>query len=99
MAVRARLDPAQTMQVTVRLYATLGRNRQGEETLQFDPGASARDVLKALGIPEDRVTLVFINGRHAEADQELREGDTIAFFPPVGGGSSSLSAPSSNEAA
>ena len=74
------------MQVTVRLYATLGRDRQGEETLQFEPGTTARQVLKVLEIPEDRVTLVFINGRHAEADQELKEGDTIAFFPPVGGG-------------
>ncbi|MGA2106516.1 MAG: MoaD/ThiS family protein [Syntrophorhabdales bacterium] len=74
------------MQVTVKLYATLGRNRQGEEALELEPGTTARHVLKALEIPEDRVTLVFINGRHAEADQELKEGDTVAFFPPVGGG-------------
>ncbi len=86
MAVSVRLGPAQTMQVTVRLYATLGRNRREEETLQFEPGTTARHVLKALEIPEDRVTLVFINGRHAEAGQELKEGDTIAFFPPVGAG-------------
>ncbi len=87
MAGRPRLDPAQAMQVFVRLFATLGRNRQEEETLWFEPGTTARDVLKTLDIPEDRVTLIFINGRHAEPDQELKEGDTIAFFPPVGGGS------------
>ena len=28
----------------------------------------------------------FVNGRHADRDQVLREGDVLSVFPAVGGG-------------
>ena len=42
--------------------------------------------MKELKIPEDEVTLIFVNGRHADGRLSLKEGDVVAFFPPVGGG-------------
>ncbi|HOB69491.1 MAG TPA: MoaD/ThiS family protein [Syntrophorhabdaceae bacterium] len=38
------------------------------------------------GIPENEVILIFINNRHGRRDKKLVDGDTIAIFPPVGGG-------------
>jgi molybdopterin converting factor small subunit len=32
------------------------------------------------------VNLIFINGRNADFNTPLSEGDTVSFFPPVGGG-------------
>jgi molybdopterin converting factor small subunit len=39
-----------------------------------------------IGIPEKEVRLIFVNGRHASLEDRLAEGDTLALFPPVGGG-------------
>jgi molybdopterin converting factor small subunit len=44
------------------------------------------DVLDGLPIPPGEVYTFFVNGRHAERDQPLEEGDVLAIFPAVGGG-------------
>lgn len=60
------------------LHGIAGRTPDGEETL-FGPDACLRDyVIVMLGpqrVEHDRA-----------ADLELRDGDTIAVFPPVAGG-------------
>ncbi len=48
--------------------------------------ATVNDVLRELNIGEDAWTLIFVNGRHARPDTRLAEGDTVALFPPIGGG-------------
>jgi molybdopterin converting factor small subunit len=74
------------MRITVKLFATLRRTGVDEETLEFPPGTTAGHVMKALEIPEEQVTLIFVNGRHAQKSQELSDGDILALFPPIGGG-------------
>lgn len=75
-----------TMKVTVKLFATLRQRRFDIDTLDLPPGTTVGDVIQKLGIPEKEVTLIFINGRHGELSSELRDGDTLGMFPPVGGG-------------
>ena len=43
-------------------------------------------MLAGLPIPEGDVYTFFVNGRHAERDQILEEGDVVSIFPAVGGG-------------
>jgi molybdopterin converting factor small subunit len=74
------------MRVTVKLFATLQKGRAGEEALELSPSTTVGQAMSAIGIPEDQVTLIFLNGRHAKTGEELSDGDTLALFPPVGGG-------------
>jgi sulfur-carrier protein len=43
-------------------------------------------LIDLIGLPQKEVTLVFIDGKHGDFSQIIGEGDTIALFPPVGGG-------------
>jgi sulfur carrier protein len=74
------------MQVTVKLFATLRQGRFDIDILDLPPGTKIIDVVQRLGIPEREVTLIFVNGLHREFLTELHDGDTLAMFPPVGGG-------------
>ena len=81
------------MRVTVRLFARL-RDITGSAELARDiaPGATIGSVWRelaheypALG-PYERSISSAVNLDHARMDTELREGDEIAFLPPVSGG-------------
>jgi len=74
------------MRITIKLFATLRTGRFDIETLEFSPGVTIDQVIKELGIPEKEVTLIFVNGHHADIHDTLSDGDTIDLFPPVGGG-------------
>ncbi len=74
------------MRVTVRLYATLREGRKPEEEIEAPSRTTVGELMGILKIPESAVTLVFVNGVHAAQDTTLREGDSIALFPPIGGG-------------
>lgn len=74
------------MKVMVKLFATLRLNRFDREILDLADDTAVRDVVSSLKIPEKDAAILFINSRHAELDTVLHEGDTLAIFPPVGGG-------------
>jgi len=74
------------MQVTVKLFATLRQGRFDIDKFDLPPQTKVIDVIQRIGIPQKEVTLIFINGRHGDFSSELHEGDTLAMFPPVGGG-------------
>ncbi len=74
------------MHITIKLFATLREGRFHEQVLDWPEGVTAGQVMKELTIPEGQVTLIFINGVHGEPDSQLHEGDTLALFPPIGGG-------------
>lgn len=74
------------MKVTVKLFASLRMDRFAVAERDYEDGATVGHVLLSLHIPEGEAAIIFINGRHAEADSLLKEGDLLAIFPPVGGG-------------
>ena len=86
------------MKVEVKLYGMLRANRPTEaEGLPHQPfammlpnGATAVQVAAQLGIADGLVTAVAINGKTAELDTGLQEGDQISLFPPSAGGSDPL---------
>lgn len=49
-------------------------------------GQSIAWLIAHLGLPEDLVKLIFVNGRRAERSYLLQDGDRVGIFPPVGGG-------------
>jgi len=74
------------MEIKVKLFATLRENRGKEVSLELDKGATAEDALKKLEIPKKDVAILMINGRDDNPGKELKDGDLLSIFPPVGGG-------------
>ena len=79
------------IQVQVRLYATLRRYQPqvqlGEGVLVSLPeGATVAQLVDKLGLPEDTVKRVFVQGIIVENDQRLNDGDEVGMFPPIAGG-------------
>jgi molybdopterin converting factor small subunit len=54
--------------------------------MDLSTGTTVGGIVDAVALPRRDVTLIFVNGRHAGFDDEVKEGDTVALFPPVGGG-------------
>jgi len=72
--------------IEVRLFATL---RQGREKIyQYAPehAPDSATVLVDLGIEEEEVKILLINGHHSDFADPLKDGDVISVFPAVGGG-------------
>ncbi len=74
------------MQITIKLFATFRVGRFDVVTRDYPTGTRIADIVTELHIPEKEIGMVMLNNRHAESDQELHEGDTLALFPLVGGG-------------
>lgn len=78
-----------TMSITVKYFARL-REQMGkaEEQVEFTPGLSAADVWKQVGGNDQPApnVLIAVNMQYAKPEVELKDGDEVAFFPPVTGG-------------
>lgn len=74
------------MHVTVKLFATLRKDRFDEKDLELTDGVTAGEIINRIGIPSTEVTLILINGRHSVHEAKLVDGDILALFPPIGGG-------------
>lgn len=72
--------------IEVRLFATFREGREKTYNIDIDGLSTASDVLALLKIPEDEVAISLINGRHSKPKDKIKDGDVLAFFPPVGGG-------------
>ena len=79
------------MSILVKLSTTLrdyvpGYDPEAGITLDAPEDATAADVARMVGLPLEEIKIVMVNGRHSEADDAMRDGDRVAFFPAVGGG-------------
>jgi molybdopterin converting factor small subunit len=79
------------MKVEVALYATLSRylppgSVQRKAVIAARDGATAREIMLQLGIPQEYPNILQVNGKQANPDTALKEGDTLAIFPPLAGG-------------
>ena len=76
------------MQIEVKLYGDAKKyapGGQGQFQMTLKPGATLKDALHALAIPRDRYTSL-VNGRRADDDVQMKDGDTLVSFPLVSGG-------------
>ncbi|MDR3640594.1 MAG: MoaD/ThiS family protein [Humidesulfovibrio sp.] len=75
------------MNITVKCFATLSRFSPPDvDAYAISPGDTVAAVVARLGIPEEELKLVFVNGAHAPLDTLLADGDRVGLFPAVGGG-------------
>jgi molybdopterin synthase sulfur carrier subunit len=83
------------MKVTVRFFASLREALGAQTTLALDEGATvgtARDALIGLSashadlLARGRAVRAAVNHELSEEALALKDGDELAFFPPVTGG-------------
>ena len=75
------------MSITVKFFARL-REQVGKADVSLD---AAEDVLSAWNQATDSIrmpdnTLCAINMEYVESSHSVKDGDEVAFFPPVTGG-------------
>ena len=74
------------MNITVKLFATLRDGRFEKEIRQYPEGTTIGQLIDLLGLPPEKVSIIFKNNRHANLEDQIMENDVVAFFPPIGGG-------------
>lgn len=84
------------MKITLKLYATLGELLppgaiENAAQIEVAPEATPNDIIDRYKVPRELAHLVLINGLFTGAEDRdrpgrLREGDTLAIWPPVAGG-------------
>jgi len=76
------------MKVNVKFFASM-RDRVGrsDDRVELAESATVADLWKAVSkeaLPEN--TLIAVNMEYTDIAHALRDGDEVAFFPPVTGG-------------
>ncbi len=74
------------MKVRVKLFATLQKGRFKMSEMEYDEGTTVAEICRAIGIPKNKISIIFVNNTHADQDRILQENDELALFPPIGGG-------------
>ena len=73
--------------VTVKLFATLKEYGKARSEVTVPEGSTVRSIIEKYKISKDVKTLIImVNGRGREDNFVLKDGDTVALFPPIGGG-------------
>jgi len=85
------VEEGDPVKVDVALFATLaqyqpdGAGGRHPRTFELPEGTTIADVIATFDLP-DEPRVIFVNSRHADEGDVLREGDRLAIFPPVAGG-------------
>jgi len=84
------------MRITFKLFATLQDylppegKKTNALTLELQEGTTVAQVVERFSLPQKLVHLVLIDGNFVPPAQRdgraLREGETLAIWPPVAGG-------------
>jgi sulfur carrier protein ThiS len=88
------------VRITFKLFATLsdylprelGPHQRIDNQIALDlpEGSRVQEVIDRFALPRPLVHLVLVNGHYVppaeRAGRELREGDALAVWPPIAGG-------------
>jgi sulfur-carrier protein len=77
------------VRVEVRVFADLRKYVPGSEDPLFvglPEGSTLQELLALLGIPTEKVKVLFVNSRQQHPAFRLTDGDRVGIFPPTGGG-------------
>jgi molybdopterin converting factor small subunit len=74
------------MELEIKLFANLRKFNPQLDRIELDDGTTVVELLERAGIPPSKVAIVLVDGRHANLDQPLHDGETVAVFPPIAGG-------------
>ncbi len=83
--MKNRTEP---IRVVVVLRAGLRKYLDGESErmIELPAGGTIRDLIEALGMAEEDVWVIGVNGLLAKRESRLADGDRVEFYEPVAGG-------------
>lgn len=72
--------------ITIKCFGTLRTKMASEQKVTISENEPIRDVAERLSIELQPSYLYAVNGRHAEPDTSLHNGDILLIIPPISGG-------------
>jgi molybdopterin synthase sulfur carrier subunit len=76
------------MKVNIKFFASMRESMgRADDSIDVADGATVADVwaqVSSEALPEN--TLIAVNMEYTNLEEQLKEGDEVAFFPPVTGG-------------
>jgi molybdopterin synthase sulfur carrier subunit len=73
--------------IQLKLFASLQEfTPAASDNYPINPGQTIHSLLDNLNIPPVKAKLIFINGVKADLTAQLKGGERVGIFPPVGGG-------------
>jgi len=77
------------MKINVKCFATLSEaghcDYKDSRVTELDENADVNELIIKLGLPQNKVEIIFVNGKRVDSNQTLSDGDRVGFFPAVGG--------------
>ncbi len=74
------------MHVKIKLFAIFRIGRFKEKELKFPPETTVAQAIQELGISSSEPGVLVVNGRLANLERVLVDGDVLGVFPLVAGG-------------
>ena len=80
------------MKIEIRLltqlkpYLTNPEIAGDSQIIECKDDATIKDIMMELGIPLDIPKVIMLNQKQGKLEDNLKDGDRITVFPPVGGG-------------
>lgn len=74
------------MSIDVELFGQLVSNKQRRQTLELVSPTLIREVVSRLGLNEDEIGLITVDGVQSEPEDLVHPGSRLCFFPPMSGG-------------
>ncbi|KAA0257425.1 molybdenum cofactor biosynthesis protein MoaD [Deferribacter autotrophicus] len=78
--------------IKVKAYADLTKyitKEQGKFETNFNNKGkefTVEEIINYYGIPREKIQIILVNGLHSDVKTVVKDGDTVVFFSPVGGG-------------
>ena len=73
--------------INIQLFASLSNfTPVSAEKYPIAPGTTVGTLMEQLGVAENEVKLIFIDGKKGDLTSTLQGGERVGIFPPVGGG-------------
>jgi len=74
------------MKIEIKCFATLSDFTPEGGVMEIAEETTVKQVVESLGMGDEDIKIVFINGKHESLDSKLKESDRLGLFPAVGGG-------------
>lgn len=74
------------MNIEVEVFGQLLQNKQRLQALEVMGPTLIRDIVKTLGLKEEEIGLIMVDGVQSEQEDLVHPDSRLCFFPPMSGG-------------